>query len=482
MAALNLRTGLKDLTSASAGAGTGPLRNAVRRAFLVTRSALFAGILLVVGGSAAWLATTASARPAGPAPATGTVAATTTRPEKLRRVGANAIALPTEIAARMGIRTSTARLPSRPIKLPPLPGCLALDNNCLSRVHARFAGEVIALGTTTAEAESSQSTEPRPPSSHPVRFGDHVSKGQLLAVVWSKELGEKKSELVEALSKLHADDETYRRLQSLMQSGGTAERSVREAERLVQADRVAVARIERTLRAWRLAEEEIAAVRTEADRLSKVETHHGDAADWARVEVRAPQDGVILERNVAVGDIIDTTTDLFKVGDLSHLTVWVHVYEEDLPQLQALPKPLRWTVNLPSRPGTGFPGTLEQVGAVIDPNQHTALVSGRVENRDGSLKVGQFVTVAIEVPAPTGEIEVPADAVVEDGRETVVFVQPDPDVPTFARYRVRVARRFRDLIYLKQEPGGLRAGERTVTTGALLLRDAMDELPVPPVQ
>jgi len=52
--------------------------------------------------------------------------------------------------------------------------------------------------------------------------------------------------------------------------------------------------------------------------------------------VKAPLDGVILEKNIAVGDIVDTSLDLFKVADLTSLGVMVHVYEEDLPTLRAL--------------------------------------------------------------------------------------------------------------------------------------------------
>ena len=46
--------------------------------------------------------------------------------------------------------------------------------------------------------------------------------------------------------------------------------------------------------------------------------------------------------------------------------------EEDLPALQSLALPTEWTVKMPSRPGVVFPGRLEQIGKVIDPNQHTA--------------------------------------------------------------------------------------------------------------
>src|SRR5206468_1261588 len=103
---------------------------------------------------------------------------------------------------------------------------------------------------------------------------------------------------------------------------------------------------------------------------------------WARVEVRAPIDGVILEKNVNFGDVVDTTADLFKVADRSRLAVWVHVFEDDLPRLQdpRLPKPLPWTVRVPSVPGSAYAGHLERIGDLIDPAQHTALAAGHVEN------------------------------------------------------------------------------------------------------
>jgi cobalt-zinc-cadmium efflux system membrane fusion protein len=307
--------------------------------------------------------------------------------------------------------------------------------------------------------------------------GDRVKKGDLLAVVWSKDLGEKKSELVDALSKLRADRLVLKRANELYSNGSGPERNVYEAERAVESSRVAVARAERTLRAWGLTEAEVAAVSTEADRLARPASKRGDPSQWARVEVRSPRDGAVLERNLAIGDLVDPTTDLFKVGDLSQLVVWAHVYEEDLPLLQALPTPVGWKVRLAARPGASFAGTLEQVGEIIDPTQHTALVSGRVDNPDGALKVGQFVTVTVALPPPAGEVELPADAVVEDGRESVVFVEADGKAGRYARRKVRVVRRLRDAIYVRAETGGPGPGQRVVTAGALLLREAMESLP-----
>ena len=103
----------------------------------------------------------------------------------------------------------------------------------------------------------------------------------------------------------------------------------------MEADLTAVARAERTLRVWRLTESEIQTVKDEAERIRarKGKRDPGIEKTWARVEVRAPLDGIVVEKNVAVGDIIDTTGDLFKVANVDSLTVWANAYEENLPAI-----------------------------------------------------------------------------------------------------------------------------------------------------
>src|SRR5262249_33578052 len=105
----------------------------------------------------------------------------------------------------------------------------------------------------------------------PYRVGDPVRKGDLLAVIWSKDLGEKKCELVDALTRLRSEDLTLARLRKLYETGAGTERSVRDAERTVQAARNDVARAERTLRTWRLTDSDIQEVRNEAERLAKLD-------------------------------------------------------------------------------------------------------------------------------------------------------------------------------------------------------------------
>jgi cobalt-zinc-cadmium efflux system membrane fusion protein len=252
---------------------------------------------------------------------------------------------------------------------------------------------------------------------------------------------------------------------------------LREQERNVEADRIAVERAERTLKSWRLTDQEVDEVRDEAERIHQHKPSKTPPGDWAKVEVRAWQSGVILEKNITLGDMVDTTVDLFKIGDMSRLAVWAHVYEEDLALLREVGKHAPLAITLPSQPDHEYRGELEQIGAVIDPNQHTALLKGHVDNSAGELKIGQFVTMTVQLKPRVGEVIVPTDAVVEDGQESVVFVQPNEKEPRFIRRSVQVKRRFHDFVYLKAG-SGVNPNDRVVTAGALLLHDAMDDLPI----
>lgn len=265
-------------------------------------------------------------------------------------------------------------------------------------------------------------------------------------------------------------------------------RQLREAERAAESSLVAVVRAEATLRTWRVSEDEIASVVAEADRLGRQDARPdlSTVRRWARVEVRAPLAGTVLEKNAVVGDIVDTTAELFKIAELSRLCVWAHAYEEDLPALLAVPKPVLWTVRLKADPqAPPLQGTIDHVAALIDPNQHTALVLGRVDNRDGRMRAGQFVTATVEEPSPPGEIEIPTTALLEDGVESVVLVQEDPARPAYTLRHVVVTVRYQDIVHVRARGAGadkehqivgLIPGDQVVVSGSVELRAALEEL------
>ncbi len=372
--------------------------------------------------------------------------------------GKDAICLPAELATNLGIQTCKIEYSSSPVMLE-MSGTLMFDADRLSHVHARFPGEIVELGPGDGRSPA-------------VSFGQRVRKGQLLAVIWSRDLGEKKSDLIDALSQLRVDEESLARIARAAAEGSVPDRILKDNERKVEVDRIAVSRAVRILQSWRIPKAEIDEVRAEADRLArenklpreKAADREEIVAQWAKLDVLAPLDGTVIERNVALGDLVDTNIDLFKVADLSRLRVVAHAYEEDLPSLDALkndgapgrvPSTLGggrgWSVGIGSGPDAATrPGRFDQVGCIIDPNQHTAMVMGWVDNPDGRLRVGQFVTVRLAVPPPKPELVIPAAALCEEGGRTTVFLNPE-GTHEYVRRQVVVSRRSGDKVFLRNQ-------------------------------
>lgn len=269
-------------------------------------------------------------------------------------------------------------------------GRLVFDANRLSRVHSRFAGHIVSIGQT----EPSDSTD----APRALRYGDTVQKGQLLAVVWSRELAEKKSELLSALAQLQLEAEQAGRL-AAAPHGTQVERLKSEHEQRLKAAGLTAARVERTLHSWHIGDDEIEEIRAEARHLApgRRADYAARARGWAEVQIRSPIDGLVLERNVSVGETVDQQHALFKIADVSTLGVTIDVYEEDLPALESLePQARRWTVRLNSEPSmTPIAGSFDVIAHVVDPRSHTIPVLGSIDNSQGLLRAGQFVTAEI---------------------------------------------------------------------------------------
>jgi membrane fusion protein, heavy metal efflux system len=394
---------------------------------------------------------------------------------------ANTLELSAQLINTLGVRTMQVQSAASHDRLT-LSGSLSFDSNRMVPVHSRFPGEVISIGTY-----QSLESGPGKGEARLLRVGDHVTKGQLLAVIWSKEVGEKKSDLVNALSSRYLHQAQLSKIMGL-DNDVIPGKQIREAERDLEQDIIEVDRLERTLRSWRLPEAEINLVRAEAEKI-----HRGDVASdmevdrsWAEVEIRCPFDGTVLEKNIVPGSMVsDTSLDLFKIADLSVLAVMANVYEEDLPALDSLkPEDQRWTISLKSQSNApGIPGKFDRIGNIVDPNQHTAAIMGWLDNRDGRLRAGQFITAIVELPAAAGEVVIPDTALVQDGPQCLVFVANNASGSEVTRRRVDLVSRGQDVAYIRIQPHpeerakgceALKPGEWVVTAGSIELDGALE--------
>ena len=406
------------------------------------------------------------------------------------------IDVPDEVCERLGIvkrghdgttREAVAEAEA-PSEIEPLvlPGTTMLNPNRLARVKARFAParvvEVATIHDFSREAKRSEFRE--------VRQGDRVKEGDLLAVLYSVEVGTKKNDLLDALVQLELDQTIMDRIEENRDS--VTEVYYLTMWRNVQADRNAVNRALNNLSVWDIPQDEIDALHKEAKKISAdknawFKTSSGRWAKgddhpagklvpakekknllenpWARVTLRAPFDGVIVERNLHEGEmVVDNTVNLFQIADVDRLLVIAYCPEDDLPKLEALPTSERtWTVatvsatpdsasqNAGKRPNEkgGLHGTIDEIGYVIDPNMHTAVIKGYVENPDQRIRGGQYVKAVVRIPPPQGVVEIPVDALIDDGIQSLVFIQPEAGKHRFTMRRVEVTHRFERTVFVR---------------------------------
>ncbi|MFL5244984.1 MAG: response regulator [Gemmataceae bacterium] len=419
---------------------------------------------------------------------------------ELDKTDRHTLLVPLETEKTLGIKDANGNYKGVVPAVPPqkglpltLSGSTALDPTRLQRIRARFPAEVIKIGQALDDPETSRTGQT---AFREWRTGDRVGKGDELLVFWSVEVGTKKSELVDALVQLRLDKEILERSESA--AGSVPAVTILTARRNVEADQNAIARAVNTLQTWGIPKEDIQAVYEEAKEISqrKGQRDRSKEEDWARVVIKSQANGVIIERNVNLHElVVDNTANLFVVAQVDRLKVLAYAHEDILPELEKLePSQRKWTVStvgaLPQK------GMFTDIGYLIDPNQHSAVVKGYIDNPGDRVRGGQFVSVAIDRPTPVGVVEVPITAILEDGKESVVLVQPDPKQSRYTMRRVQVTHRFDKTAYVRSDwtpeeefvldwdfwQNGqasdielLLPGERVLTSGALELKAALED-------
>ena len=388
------------------------------------------------------------------------------------------LAVPDGVRTVLGIRKGQQDLlavaqPPTAMRPLALSGSTALDPIRLGRIRARFApARVVEISPIRDVSRKTGATEFRE-----LRPGDHVSKGDILGVFYSVDVGSKKNDLLDALTQLQLDQKVLDNAEKHREA--VPEVFMLTAERAVQTDRNQVDRALHNLEAWDIPQDEIDALREEArkqaaDKNAWKKTREGTwvtggeppAADkidptklkenpWGRVTLHAPFDGIIVERNVHVDEmVVDQTVNLFQIADVSRLPVIANAPEDQLPVLEALHEnERRWTVQtVGAESAAGLPGTIDEIGYLIDPNQHTAIIKGYVDNPGQRLRAGQYVAATVAIPPPAGVVEIPIDALVDDGNQSLVFVQTDAANTQYTMRRVQVTSRFERTVFVRSTP------------------------------
>jgi RND family efflux transporter MFP subunit len=249
-----------------------------------------------------------------------------------------------------------------------------------------------------------------------VDIGDQVKQGQLLAEIVAPELdhqiaqaeatlGQLKAALQQAEANKELARVTWERDRPLVAKGWvTAQQGTVDVQTL-KAQEAAVG----------VAQANIAAQQAQLQVLNQQKAYQ---------RVVAPFDGVITQRNIDIGSLVqaDAANGTFLFTVMQGNVIRTQVY---VPQDRAfgLAPGVAAVVHVPEVPNRIFPGKVTRIADALQPGTRTLLTEVDIPNPDGALTPGIYCTIDLHIPRKTPGLLVPADAVIfnSDGLQVAVF-------------------------------------------------------------
>ncbi|TWI66421.1 cobalt-zinc-cadmium efflux system membrane fusion protein [Pseudoduganella lurida] len=269
-------------------------------------------------------------------------------------------------------------------------------------------------------------------------LGQRVRKGQLLAVVSSDELAERRSTLFAAQRRLDLARETVVREEKLWRERISPEQDVLQARAAH-------------------AEAQIAARNAQA-RLAVLGA--GQTGRLDTYELRAPIDGTVLQKHIAVGEAVGNDTAIFTMSDLA--TVWAEVAASPA-DLNRLAVGTKATIRAPAL-GLSAEGAVVQVGAALGEQTRQATARIALSNTGGAWRPGLLVDAVVPAPPVAAAVAVRSDAIHTVEGRSVLFL------PAQGGFTIRPVRTGRTDGKLTEVVAGLPAGTPYAAANSWLLK------------
>ncbi len=307
--------------------------------------------------------------------------------------------------------------------------------------------------------------------------GDRVARGELLALIDSAEVGRAKAQLLEALARVRLHEKTYRRLASIQ--------AVVAGKRLLEAETaLAQAQAQLEQAAQRLINLGLRVERKQLRSLSPQElaerlpllglpSHVTAQLDRTRatanlLPVVAPLDGVVVQRSVVAGEVVDPRRVLFTVADTRRMWLVLDVPQEEVRYVREGQQVLF----RPDGSDHDEVGQVSWISTTVDTTTRTVQVRVELDNPRGHLRNETFGTGRIVLRRDPRAILVPRTALHWEGCCHVVFVQ-DKNYHKPDAFKVFHTRSVRPGVTMGQQVeilAGLLPGEMVVIEGGAALR------------
>jgi cobalt-zinc-cadmium efflux system membrane fusion protein len=277
-----------------------------------------------------------------------------------------------------------------------------------------------------------------------VGIGTTVRRGETLAELSSPDFAQALSDAAKADDALVLANKAFERARGVALIGANAGKDL-EAADAAQRDAVAEDRRAR-------------------DRVSALAAGAAIDPRSHALVLRSPVNGTVTALGAGAGGFLnDLTAPLMVISDLHRVFVTVQVPEEQLGRL--VPgAPVE--VLLAAYPGQVLHATTPRASPLLEPDTRRAKLRIAFDNADGRLRPNMFATATLKAKAAAAGVSVPPSALMMNNDSTTVLVEVAPW--TFKRLAVTTGAEDEQNVQIL---AGLKAGDRVVTRGGVLLND-----------
>ncbi len=307
-------------------------------------------------------------------------------------------------------------------------GSVEFDEQRVARIGASVTGRVVEVD---------------------VLPGQVVQKGELLARLNSSELASQQLAYLKARAQLELN-----------------RRAAERAKALLAADVIGSAELQRRESEYQIS---VAETRAAADQLrllgfseAAINRLGVQGAVDSVTPVSASRSGVVVERRVAMGQVVQPADTLFVIADLSRVWAVAQVPEQQVGQVRVGQSV---SIEVPALGNESRVGKLIFVDQTVDPEMRTVLVRTELDNRDGALKPAMLTSMLIAARL-SEKLVVPASAVVREGDDENVFVAAEDGSYRLVKVKLAPEQGGRRVVL-----SGLKGGEKLVIEGAFHLNN-----------
>jgi cobalt-zinc-cadmium efflux system membrane fusion protein len=291
------------------------------------------------------------------------------------------------------------------------------------------------------------------------RVGDRVAAGQPLAQLDTIEAGDLGSQYLTAqadLKKIQVQHATalkqLERNRHLVEIGAASQKDLESSQAEEEALQASISAQESLITGLSV-------------RMRRLGVDGENPRTSSMTAIRSPFAGVVIKAAAAPGEVVDPTSELFQVANLSRVWVQADVYEKDIGRIRAGQMA---SISVDTYPGEKFSGKMTYIGDILDPQTRTVKVRCEVPNPGAKLKLDMFASVGLPTTFTKRALAVPAAAVQQVENDKVVFIQRDST--HFEKRIVQLGKTAGDWVEITS---GLKKDDKVVSRGAFFVKSTL---------